>query len=118
MQFILFKFFGYQNLLLALYANYFKTTTDFIFCLNNNSIFGSRAKGNYRDNSDIDLVIKGKNINLSTLQEIENKLEALYIPNTIDLLVYDNIHNADLLNHIHRIGKPFYEKGKSLPLIS
>lgn len=81
-------------------------------------LFGSRAKGNYRDNSDIDLVIKGKNINLSTLQEIENKLEALYIPNTIDLLVYDNIHNADLLNHIDRIGKPFYEKGKSLPLIS
>ena len=35
-------------------------------------IFGSRAKGNFRDNSDIDLVIKGKNINLSTLQEIEN----------------------------------------------
>ena len=81
-------------------------------------IFGSRAKGNYRDNSDIDLVIKGKNINLSTLQEIENKLEELYIPNSIDLIVYDTIHNSDLLNHINRIGKQFYEKGKSLPLIS
>jgi predicted nucleotidyltransferase len=81
-------------------------------------IFGSRAKGNYRDNSDIDLVIKGKNINLSTLQEIENKLEELYIPNYIDLIVYDNINNSDLLNHINRIGKQFYEKGKSLPLIS
>jgi predicted nucleotidyltransferase len=81
-------------------------------------IFGSRAKGNYRDNSDIDLVIKGKNINLSTLQEIENKLEELYIPNSIDLIVYDNINNSDLLNHINRIGKQFYEKGKSLPLIS
>ena len=80
-------------------------------------LFGSRAKGNYRDNSDIDLVIKGKDINLTILQEIENKLEALYIPNTIDLIVYDNIHNADLLNHIDRMGKPFYEKGKSLPLI-
>ena len=81
-------------------------------------LFGSRAKGNYRDNSDIDLVIKGKNINLSTLQEIENKLEELYIPNTIDLIAYDTIHNADLLNHINRMGKLFYEKGKSLPLIS
>ena len=81
-------------------------------------IFGSRAKGNYRDNSDIDLVIKGKNINLSTLQEIENKLEELYIPNSIDLIVYDNINNSDLLNHINRIGKQFYEKGKYLPLIS
>lgn len=81
-------------------------------------IFGSRAKGNYRDNSDIDLVIKGKGINLSTLQEIENKLEELFIPNSIDLIIYNNIENADLINHINRIGKQFYKKGKSLPLIS
>jgi predicted nucleotidyltransferase len=74
-------------------------------------IFGSRAKGNYRDNSDIDLVIKGENINLSTLQEIENKLEELYIPNSIDLIVYDSINNLDLINHINRVGKQFYKKG-------
>lgn len=77
-------------------------------------IFGSRVKGNYRDNSDIDLVIKGKNINLSTLQEIENKLEALYIPNSIDLIIYDNINSADLINHINRVGKQFYKKGNIL----
>ena len=81
-------------------------------------IFCSRAKGNYRDNSDIDLVIKGKNINLSTLQEIENKLEELYIPNYIDLLIYDTINNSDLLDHINRMGKQFYKKGKPLLLIS
>jgi predicted nucleotidyltransferase len=79
-------------------------------------LFGSRAKGNYRDNSDIDLVIKGNNINLSTLQEIENKLEELYIPNVIDLLVFDNIENSDLINHINRVGKQFYKKAK--PILS
>jgi predicted nucleotidyltransferase len=77
-------------------------------------IFGSRAKGNYRDNSDIDLVIKGNNINLSTLQEIENKLEELYIPNGIDLLVFDTIENSDLINHINRVGKQFYKKVKAI----
>lgn len=79
-------------------------------------IFGSRAKGNYRNNSDINLVIKGNNINLSTLQEIENKLEELYIPNVIDLLVFDTIENPDLTNHINRVGKPFYKKVK--PILS
>lgn len=73
-------------------------------------IFGSRAKGNYRDNSDIDLAIKGKNINLSILQEIEIKLDDLYLPNSIDLLIYDNIENLDLINHIKRVGKQFYKK--------
>lgn len=77
-------------------------------------IFGSRAKGNYRDNSDIDLAIKGNTINLSTLQEIENKLEELYIPNVIDLIVFDNIENPDLINHINRVGKQFYKKGKTM----
>ncbi len=77
-------------------------------------IFGSRVMGNYRDNSDIDLVIKGKDISLSTLQEIENKLEALYIANSIDVIIYDNIKNVDLINHINRVGKQFYKKGNIL----
>jgi predicted nucleotidyltransferase len=73
-------------------------------------IFGSRAKGNYRDNSDIDLAIKGKSIDLSTLHQIENKLEELYIPNFIDLIVFDKIENHDLIDHINRVGKLFYKK--------
>lgn len=75
-------------------------------------IFGSRAKGNFRDNSDIDLAIKGKDINLSTLQQIENKLEDLFIPNFIDLLIFDKIENPDLIDHINRVGKQFYKKEK------
>ena len=73
-------------------------------------LFGSRAKGTYRDNSDIDLAIKGESIDLSTLQQIENKLEELYIPNSIDLIVFDKIENSDLINHINRVGKSFYKK--------
>lgn len=80
-------------------------------------IFGSRAKGNHRDNSDIDLAIKGNNINLSVLQQIEIKLDELYIPVSIDLVVYNKIENTDLTNHINRVGKPFYRKGSSFPFI-
>lgn len=73
-------------------------------------IFGSRAKGNYRDNSDIDFAIKGELISLSTLQQIENKLEELYIPNFIDIIIFDKIENNDLIDHINRIGRQFYKR--------
>lgn len=73
-------------------------------------IFGSRAMGNYRDNSDIDLAIKGNDINLRTLQKIEIELEELYIPNSIDLILYDRIENNEFINHIDRVGKQFYKR--------
>lgn len=73
-------------------------------------IFGSRAKGNFRDNSDIDLAIKSKNISLSILQQIEIKLEELYIPNYFDLVVYEKIENQELIEHINRVGKKIYKK--------
>lgn len=73
-------------------------------------IFGSRAKGNFRDNSDIDLAIKGKNVSLSILQKIEIELDDLYIPNYFDLLIYDKIQNQELIDHINRVGKNFYKK--------
>ena len=73
-------------------------------------IFGSRAKGNFRDNSDIDLAIKSKNISLSVLQQIEIKLEELFIPNYFDLVIYEKIENQELIEHINRVGKNFYMK--------
>lgn len=72
-------------------------------------IFGSRAKGNFRDNSDIDLAIKSKNISLSVLQQIEIKLEELYIPNYFDLVIYEKIENQELIEHINRVGKKIYK---------
>lgn len=73
-------------------------------------IFGSRAKGNYRDNSDIDLAIKGNDISLSILQQIEIELDELYIPNNFDLVIYEKIENLELKNHINRVGTHFYKK--------
>lgn len=72
-------------------------------------IFGSRAKGNFRDNSDIDLAIKSKNISLSVLQQIEIKLEELYIPNYFDLVIYEKIENQELIEHINKVGKKIYK---------
>ncbi len=67
-------------------------------------LYGSRAKGNFKNGSDIDLTIKGENIKLNTLNKISLELDNLYLPYTIDLSIYKNIDNKELLEHIDRIG--------------
>lgn len=73
-------------------------------------IYGSRAKGNYREGSDIDLVLVGRELDLSTQFEIENDLEELLLPYKIDLSIYHKIDNKDLIEHIDRAGQEFYHR--------
>lgn len=73
-------------------------------------IYGSRAKGNYRDGSDIDLTIIGNNIDINLILQIENELDDLLLPYNIDLSVYHKIDNKDLTDHIDRVGIILYEK--------
>jgi type I restriction enzyme S subunit len=73
-------------------------------------LYGSRAKGNYRPNSDIDLTLKGKSLDLSTLFKIETDLDDLLLPHKIDLSIFHKIENKDLIDHINRMGIVFYEK--------
>jgi predicted nucleotidyltransferase len=73
-------------------------------------LYGSRAKGNYRPNSDIDLTLKGKNLDLSALWKIELELDDLLLPYQIDLSLYQLIKQPALLEHIDRVGVVFYSK--------
>jgi predicted nucleotidyltransferase len=73
-------------------------------------LYGSRAKGNDRPNSDIDLTLLGERLNLSLLLEIETELDDLLLPYTIDLSLYRHIENPALLAHIKRVGRVFYTR--------
>ena len=73
-------------------------------------LYGSRAKGNYRNGSDIDLTLKGDNINLNVINKIELALDELYLPYTFDLSAFNQIDNPDLIGHVNRIGQVFYER--------
>ncbi len=72
-------------------------------------LYGSRAKGNFRANSDIDLALKGT-IDLTTLLKIETSLDDLLLAYKIDLTNYHKIKNEELIDHINRVGVLFYEK--------
>lgn len=72
-------------------------------------LYGSRAMGNYRYNSDIDLTFKGENLDLSTQFKIESELDDLLLPYKIDTSIYHKIANQDLVDHINQVGVIFYE---------
>ncbi len=73
-------------------------------------IYGSRAMGNYRNNSDIDFALWG-DIDELSLGAIKEKLEALPLPYLFDLTIYENISHQPLKEHIDQYGKPFYSRG-------
>lgn len=78
-------------------------------------VYGSRAKDNYKQGSDIDLTIQG-DITLSQLLKLENELDDLLLPYKIDLSLINQINNPDLLAHIERAGKVFYSRSHKLIL--
>lgn len=72
-------------------------------------IYGSRAKGNYKTGSDIDLMIKGT-MSREAFHRLEYDLDELMLPYQFDLAMIDTIDNLKLLDHVMRAGKTFYKK--------
>jgi len=73
-------------------------------------VFGSRVLGNYRYNSDIDLAYKAGEGNVAEIREKINKArnyleEETFLPYKFDILIYEEIENDKLRQHIDHFGK-------------
>ena len=73
-------------------------------------LYGSRAKGNYRAGSDIDLTLYGPALSFDQLGRIANELDDLLLPYTIDLSIFGQLGDSELREHIERAGKVFYKR--------
>ncbi|MDP3979395.1 MAG: nucleotidyltransferase domain-containing protein [Pseudomonas sp.] len=73
-------------------------------------IYGSRAKGNYRVGSDIDLTLMGDNLTDPMLSAIKSDLDELNTPYLFDISIFNDVQSVDLKEHIARAGQVFYEK--------
>ncbi|NBX83871.1 nucleotidyltransferase domain-containing protein [bacterium] len=71
-------------------------------------LFGSRAKGNFKTGSDIDLAIEAPDLSLTDLLRLQVELDDLLLPYKIDTLLLHLVDNADLLEHINRVGIDWY----------
>lgn len=73
-------------------------------------LFGSRARGTHQKASDVDLAIKGKNIDLDTLAKLKYTLEEkTNLPYFFDVVIYDKISDDALKRAIDEGGEKLYE---------
>ena len=74
-------------------------------------LYGSRAKGTYKNGSDIDLTLCGEiDLTLNVLYRIADDLDDLFLPYTIDLSIFRHISDPDVIGHIQRVGVTIYER--------
>lgn len=72
-------------------------------------LFGSRAKGDYKQGSDIDIAIYGKNVDMDTVSQLHALLEEESpLPYFFDVVDGTHLTHQGLHDHIHRVGKVIY----------
>jgi predicted nucleotidyltransferase len=67
-------------------------------------LFGSRATGKSKPNSDIDICLKGVQVSSAIQNSISSNLDDLPLPYFFDVLNYDTITSAKLKSHILNYG--------------
>ncbi|MCY3551582.1 MAG: nucleotidyltransferase domain-containing protein [Candidatus Poribacteria bacterium] len=74
-------------------------------------LYGSRARGDYKNGSDIDLTLRGSTeLTHTILSRIANDLDDQLLPYTIDLSIFKNIRNPEMIEQIKRVGVALYKK--------
>ena len=74
-------------------------------------VFGSRAKGNYREGSDVDIALIGTQLNFDVVAKVHALLEEQSkMPYLFDVIDYTHLSHKDLREHIERAGIVFYKR--------
>lgn len=74
-------------------------------------IFGSRAMGNYKKGSDVDVALIGSGITSETVFRINDQLNEEYpLPYFFDVVAFNELQNEKLKEHIINEGKEIYSK--------
>lgn len=73
-------------------------------------LYGSPARGNHTDRSDIDLVIRNSRLDRHQLGKLKLDIDNSDIPHMVDLQIYEAIKNSRLRDHIDRVGVVIYSR--------
>jgi predicted nucleotidyltransferase len=75
------------------------------------TLYGSRAKGNFRPGSDIDITLHtDETFTARDLYQLHDQFDESDMPYFVDVSVYDKLNNPDLKAHIRRVGQPLYQR--------
>ncbi|MCI6912486.1 MAG: nucleotidyltransferase domain-containing protein [Treponema succinifaciens] len=73
-------------------------------------VYESRAEGNFRKGSDIDLTILDEEIPSSVLLKLVNDFDGSLLPTKVDISIFLKLTIQDLIDYIKRVGQFFYQK--------
>ena len=74
-------------------------------------LFGSRAMGNFKEASDVDIAIMGEHADFRIAAHLKYELEEeTYLPYFFDIIAYNTIDNEALKEHLQKYGKEIYTK--------
>jgi predicted nucleotidyltransferase len=73
-------------------------------------IFGSRAKESHREGSDIDITLKGNELNDTIKTMIVSDIDELNTPYLFDISIFNKLNSSHLEDHIKRVGQVFFKK--------
>ena len=75
------------------------------------SLFGSRAKGNYKPASDFDIAVSGKKLTCNTINELSYQLNDESVPSYyFDIINLNKISSEQLLTDVTKL-KPAFVSG-------
>jgi len=73
-------------------------------------IYGSRANGNFKPGSDIDLTLFGDGLTATVMSRIYWALDDLLLPYKIDLSLFSGLKHPALIDHIRSVGIVLYTR--------
>ena len=78
-------------------------------------VYGSRATGNYRTGSDIDLALDAPNMDFPTFLGLCTTADDLNLPWNLDICLLAHIDNPALREHIARVGIVLWQNPAPTP---
>ena len=106
--------FGLSDIALSKLQNAFSLYAD----IEKVVLYGSRAKGNHKPFSDVDIALTGNAITYSKLHKLSTDIDDLLLPYQFDISIFHKLTNPDLIDHIQRVGITIYQKEGSKIKIS
>jgi predicted nucleotidyltransferase len=73
-------------------------------------LYGSRAKGNYKPFSDVDITLAGNTLTHNRCNRLSTDIDDLLLPYQFDISIFHTLKNPDLIDHIKRVGITIYHK--------
>lgn len=71
-------------------------------------LYGSRARGDYRCGSDIDITLRGEALTERDLCRVAMHIDDLLLPYFVDVSIFDRLANPKLKANIERDGQLLY----------